>query len=257
MFRPYPLLTQLLVCASVTFAFYSCTKTSDAVADQKSITVANDASIADLNKCKIRRIYQDVGGVRQGALFSYNGAGNPYSVLYANNGTGNPNHYFIYDSKNRLREYHKRYADFIVERHQYGYNANNQIVKDTATSREAGAFYISVSTIEYDAKGRVIKETIVNTFNDGGPLEPTRRPTYTYDSRGNLAVANWKSSSYDYKVNPLQQNPVFQFIFRNYSVNNAAVQPKYNSLGEPLSAFPSNDYFFNSDVTYQIVYDCQ
>lgn len=241
----------------VALIFFGCNKSTEYTGGQKSTSVSNDVTAADLSKCKIRRIYQDVGDVRQGALFSYNNAGNPFSVIYANNGTGNPNHYFIYDSRNRLREYQKRYGDFVVERHQYGYDTNNHIVRDTLTSREAGVFYIAISTIEYDPSGRVIKETIVNTLNDSGPLDPVRRPTYTYDSRGNLAVANWKSSSYDSKVNPLQQSSVFQFIFRNYSVNNAAVQPKYNSLGEPLSAHPSNDYFFNSGVTYQIVYDCQ
>jgi len=94
-------------------------------------------------------------------------------------------------------------------------------------------------------------------MNRLGPLDRTRRPTYTYDSRGNLAVAGWKSSSYDYKINPLRQNQVFQFVMRNYSMNNAAPQVKYNSLGLPLSMYPSNDDFFNYPVTYQIVYDCQ
>lgn len=256
MFKPYPLFrASLYVCAVV--IFYGCNKSSDLVSNQKTTSTSDNVNVSDLSKCKIRRIYQDVGGVRQGALFSYNGAGNPFSVVYTNNGTGNPNHFFLYDAKGRLREYQKRYGDFVVERHQYGYNASNLAVKDTLTSKEAGVFYTAISTIEYDLKGRVIKETIVNTFNDSGPLDPVRHPTYTYDSRNNLAVANWKSSSYDNKVNPLQQSPVLQFIFRNYSVNNAAVQAKYNSLGEPLSAHPSNDYIFNSGVTYQIVYDCQ
>jgi hypothetical protein len=245
-----------LFCSFMCFVL-SCTKTNDVSSDRLSTAVSDNSTVLDLSKCKMRRIYQDVGGQRQTAVFSYNGAGNPYSVLYANNGTGNPNHFFVYDSKNRMREYHKTYGSFIVERHKYGYNANNQIVKDTMISKEAGVHYESISTIEYDPAGRVIKETIVNTFNDSGPLESTRRPTYTYDSRGNLGVLNWKSSSYDNKINPLRQSKEFQFIFRNYSMNNPAVQAKYNSIGLPLSLHPSNDYFFNSPVTYQIVYECQ
>jgi hypothetical protein len=55
--------------------------------------------------------------------------------------------------------------------------------------------YIAIITLEYDAMGRVIKETKVNTFNDSGPLGSYPTPTYTYDSRGNLAVAGWKSSA--------------------------------------------------------------
>jgi hypothetical protein len=253
---PYPRLPLAAAIVFTCILFFACSKTTDYTAPQKQTSIADNATTPDLSTCKIRRIYQDVGGTTQTGLFSYNRAGQPYSLLYSNNGTGNPNHFFIYDAQNRLREYQKRYGEFVVERHQYGYNANSQIVKDTFTSREAGVHYIGISTIEYDALGRVIKETIVNTFNDSGPLDPTRRPTYTYDSRGNLAVANWKSSSYDNKINPLRQSPVFQFVLRNYSMNNAAVQPKYNSIGLPLSAHPSNDLLFNSQVTYKIIYDC-
>jgi len=255
MFHPYSCIRILRVSILICFVFTACTK-DDVSADKISTSISENANTIDLSACKLRSIIQDVGDQNQAALFSYNKAGNPYSVLYANNGTGNPNHYFIYDSKNRLREYDKRYATFNVEQHKYGYNASNQIVTDSMVSREAGVHYESVSTIEYDAMGRIIKETIVNTFNDSAPLDRTRRPTYTYDSRGNLAVALWKSSSYDYKINPLRQNTVFQFIHRNYSMNNAAVQAKYNSRGLPLSAHPSNDYFFNSGVTYSIAYDC-
>src|SRR5688572_1342540 len=242
---PYSRLYTGVITACLTLLFFACTKTTDFTSHEKSTSISNNATSPDFSTCKIRMIYQDIGGTTQSGLFSYNKLGQPYSLLYSNNGTGNPNHFFIYDAKNRLREYHKRYSSFVVERHQYGYNASNQIVKDTFTSREAGVHYIGISTIEYDAMGRVIKETIVNTFNDSGPLDPIRRPTYTYDSRGNVAVAGWKSSSYDYKINPLRQSPVFQFILRNYSMNNAAVQPKYNSRGFPRSAHPSNDYLFN------------
>jgi hypothetical protein len=254
---PYPRLRSAVTFALSFLLFYGCSKSTDFTTQQEQTFVADNATTPDLSTCKIRRIYQDIGGFTQSGLFSYNKAGQPYSLLYSNNGTGNPDHFFIYDAQGRLSEYQKRYSSFVVERHQYGYNASNQIVKDTFTSREAGVHYIGVSTIEYDATGRVIKETIVNTFNDSGPLDATRRPTYTYDSRGNLAVAGWKSSSYDYKINPLRQSPVFQFVLRNYSMNNAAVQAKYNSRGLPLSAHPSNDNLFNSSVTYKIIYDCE
>ncbi|HUQ64534.1 MAG TPA: hypothetical protein VM101_00140 [Flavitalea sp.] len=257
MFKHYLSIRILSVCTPICLFFSTCTKNADVSAGKLNTSVSDNANTIDLSTCKMRNIIQDVGDEQQAALFSYNRAGNPYSVLYANNGTGNPDHYFLYDSKNRLREYDKRYGSFNVEQHKYGYNAGNQIVTDSMISREAGVHYESISTIEYDAMGRVIKETIVNTFNDSAPLERTRRPTYTYDSRGNVAVAGWKSSSYDYKINPLRQSSVFQFIHRNYSMNNAAVQPKYNSRGLPLSAHPSNDYFFNSGVTYSIAYDCQ
>jgi hypothetical protein len=225
--------------------------------------VSNNDVLPHLNACKVRRIYQDDGtgqGITVNALFTYNKAGNPYSVVYSNEGTGVRNHYFFYDSQNRLIEYRQAYVTFAVERHFYKYNANNRIVVDSIVHINPGNAEINtihISTPEYDAMERVVKETIVNTYRATGPLAATRRPTYTYDSRGNLAVAGWKSSSYDYKINPLRQNAVFQFIFKNYSMNNAAPQPKYNSLGLPLSMKPSNDYFFNAIETLKVIYDCQ
>ncbi len=41
-------------------------------------------------------------------------------------------------------------------------------------------------------------------------------------------------------------HPLFQFIHRNYSKNNAAPQSKYNAKGFPLSNNPTNDAFFNA-----------
>lgn len=249
---------KLLFVLTVTLLFYACTK-NDRISSSETLsqTISNDANTLDFSTCKMRRIYQDIGDVRQTGLFSYNKAGNPYSLLYSNNGTGNRNHFFIYDASNRLTEWRQTYGSFIVEHHFYRYNSINQIVFDSMISKEAGVHYESISTIEYDSQGRVVKETIVNTYNDSGPLESTRRPTYTYDSRGNIGVLGWRSSSYDYKINPLRQSSVFQFLMRNYSNNNPAPQAKYNSRGLPLSLHPSNDNFFNSSVTYQIIYDCQ
>lgn len=224
----------------------------------RSATVSTNATLPELNSCKIRRIYQE--GATVSALFSYNRVGNPYSVLYSNGGTGVDNHYFYYDAQNRLTEWRLVWGDFPVHHHFYKYNTKNEIVKDSLINNNAGNGEVNsvyVSTIEYDGSGRVIKETIVNTYSRLGTFESTRRPTFTYDSRGNLAVTGWKSSSYDNKINPLRQNAVFQFIFRNYSMNNAAVQTRYNSLGLPLSINPANDAFFNALTTDKVVYDCQ
>ena len=253
-------LTMFILVASLLIG--GCTKNDSSSAGSLSQTLSNDATTPDLSLCKIRRIYQEYmpPGNLVTALFSYNQSGNPYSVIYSNGGTGIPNHYFIYDSKNRLIEYQLRWgSEYIDVHHFYRYNDKNQIIIDSAKSSDAeGAYpYETVSAIEYDAMGRVVKETIVNTKNWNLPLAPTRRPTYTYDSRGNLAVAGWKSSSYDYKINPLRQSQVFQFIFRNYSMNNAAPQPKYNSIGLPLSMKPTNDQFFNNEATVKVIYDCQ
>jgi hypothetical protein len=250
---------KVAVYASIgTLLFAGCSKGDVTSSDSLSAAIASDATVPDLSKCKIRRIYEKPIGEEGNymGLFSYNKAGNPYSVLFFPKGPWE--YYFFYDTQNRLIA-HTEYAYGITARHYYRHNAAGQIVIDSAIypGSDLKDTTIYVSTIAYDWKGRVVKETIVNTRNDGLPLDRTRRPTYTYDNRGNLGVNGWKSSSYDYKINPLRQNPVFQFIHRNYSMNNPSVQPKYNSKGLPLSLSPSNDVFFNFNGIPKIVYDCQ
>lgn len=254
-----PCLGIALPLLAATLFLYSCVKNDVPVPDSPHQTVSSNVTAPDLNKCKIRRIYQKFSATeRPSALFTYNKAGNPLSVIYANGGTGVDDHHFIYDGGNRLIEYRLTWGDYINEQHYYEYNSKGQIVKDSFLNNNCCGVLeiVDVSTLTYDAAGRVVKETIVNKLNVDGPLNPTRRPTYTYDNRGNLAVAGWKSSSYDNKINPLRQNSVFQFIHRNYSMNNAAVQAKYNSIGLPLSMNPTNDAFFNGFNTDLVIYDC-
>jgi hypothetical protein len=251
----------------------SCTKAVDSTensinADQSSdltFPVTNEFSI-----CKLRRIYQQHpdGPYTISGLFTYNGAGNPVSVTFTDVTAEReidsyPNqHFFTYDKQGRLKEYRSE-GDGGFGRHSYGYDENNRIAIDTANSGfGSSVFVINISTFTYDGQGRIIKETIRNIRNfdnEGGvhPLLPTRNPTFTYDARGNLAVAGWKSSSYDNKVSIFRSHPVFQFIFRNYSRNNLSVQPKYNSKGLPLSVVPGNDIFFNFKSVTKAIYDCQ
>ncbi|MBL7697779.1 MAG: hypothetical protein JNK79_06455 [Chitinophagaceae bacterium] len=209
----------------------------------------------------MRRIYTYYGGTTQtsvSGVFTYNSKGNPVSLLYNFVGTGNYNHYFLYNPDGSLKVWttNPDLNGFATERHFYKYNSAGVCIQDSALYNPAGYASTYVSTFVYDNQGRIIKETIKNILNEGGPLYPTRNPTFTYDSRGNLAVAGWKSSWYDYKINPLRQNKVFQFIFRNWSQNNPAVQPKYNSKGLPLSMLPYNDMFFNADHAWKVIYDC-
>lgn len=267
--------------ATMLLLFSACQK--DLLVKEDSVNaenVSNNATPAsEFATCKLRRIVHDHGGapgVLVNGLFTYNPAGNPVSLTYGNGtGTGNPNYYFFYDKQNRLRELRIGYTPTDpVEAtwHRYGYNSDGVLIVDTTlapgfTHGEEGEevvipdYIVSISTLTYDAQGRIIKETIKN-FSQG----TTRYPTYTYDVRGNLGVTGWKSSSYDYKVSIFRSHPVFQFIHRNYSKNNAAPQAKYNSMGLPLSMYPANDAFFNaypSDIggfkggISKAIYDCQ
>lgn len=211
--------------------------------------------------CKLRRLNHEFPGMDfnfVSGLFTYNKAGNPISLLYNNNSTGNPNHYWFYDKQNRLVEWRKTYQNgtIVSESHRYVYDAAGVAVRDTAMFIE-GDTIINVYTFTYDNQGRIVKENIKNIWNAGAPLNAQRNPTYTYDARGNLATAGWKSSYYDNMVNPLRTSPVFQFIFKNWSRNNSNHQPFYNSKGLPRQVQNNNDIYFNRQTFMFLVYDCQ
>jgi hypothetical protein len=255
----------------------SCTKTVDTVTNE-SVTLesSSNATLAnEFSNCKLRYIIHedDIDGELVTGVFTYN-AGNPLSLIYEERPgwSSQRNHYFFYDKSNRLREYRNGYGPNDPGEaiwHRYGYNSNNQIIVDsTIVPGQVYEGYIipdkvwKISKLTYDAQGRVVKEVIKDVI-----AGTTRYPTYTYDIRGNIGVLGWKSSSYDNKVSIFRSHPVFQFIHRNYSMNNAAPQPKYNSKGFPLSFRPSNDAFFNSvpsNNTWgyiggieRIIYDCK
>jgi hypothetical protein len=228
-------------------------------------TVSSEATVAnEFSNCKLRRIYQSYGEgyTNATAVFTYDYRGNPVSVLFEPYGNGQ--NYFDYDKNGRLVSY-RFFSDYTgTLKHVYVYDANNRIIRDSLI--RGSDDYIAdifVSTFTYDAQGRIVKENIRNTYNglnDQGvrpPLAPARNPTYTYDARGNLGVAGWKSSSYDNKVSIFRSHPIFQFIHRNYSQNNSSVQAKYNSKGLPLTVVPGNDTFFALPNVNKAIYDCQ
>lgn len=245
----------------------SCTKTIDTSKDSIGLTTSDDLTFPTTNEfanCKLRRIYQaypDNVSVITG-VFTYNPAGNPVSLIY--NHYDVADHTFTYDKLGRMR-YYNAIGDFEFEKHAYSYDAGNRVLTDTLSrgwNSVGRVDQVYISTFTYDTQGRIIKENIRNTLNTSPegqvvPLEPTRNPTFTYDARGNLAVAGWKSSSYDNKPSIFRTHPVFQFIHRNYSKNNSSVQAKYNSKGLPLAVVPGNDTFFELKNVTKAIYDCQ
>lgn len=238
--------------------FLSCNKADDT--SSLTLSSSDDAEV-DLSTCKMRRIYTYYGGTTTlsvTGLFTYNSKGNPFSLVFDNPGTGNPNYYFFWNANGTLRSlgHNASESGMTHQRHNYKYNSVGVCIQDSVTYIE-GDTIINVSTFVYDPGGRIVKETIRNLKNAGAPLMPVRNPTFTYDARGNLAVAGWRSSWYDTKINPLRQNKILQFIHRNWSRNNAQVEPKYNSRGLPLVMTSGNDVFFNADHAWKIIYDCQ
>lgn len=278
---------RLLICFGL-FSVVACTKTVDTASNESvALETSDDLKFPTTNEfsaCKLRRVYQNMeyGQSPFTGLFTYNKAGDPVSVVFKRVNGGWPplNWYFSYNKQGRLIEFrfaHENPADGRQSfTHRYGYGSDGRIAvdtfieswpsSDTVFSPDREDVY--VSTFTYDAQNRIIKESIKHIRSTDGGLRPTRNPTFTYDRRGNLAVAGWKSSSYDNKVSIFRSHPVFQFIHRNYSVNNAAAQPSYNSKGLPLSVPVMNDIFFYAGAAsdegqgYSVgltkaIYDCQ
>jgi hypothetical protein len=234
----------------------SCAKTVDTVTnDSLSLETSSDATVAnEFAGCKLRRIVHENSFNNEtsvSCLFSYNSVGNPYSLVHTS-GYATLNYYFYYDKKNRLREFlinfseDRKNKNEYTELHRYGCDNNDVIVTDTVLvpdwEGDPEAFVtIKTMRLTYDSQGRIVKETIRY------PNGTTRNPTYTYDNRGNLAVPGWKSSGYDNKVSIFRAHPLFQFIHRNYSRNNALPEAQYNSKGLPLAVRHLNDTFFGAD----------
>lgn len=272
----WPLRAFIFVCL---VQIISCTKSIDKISnDSVSLETSSDATLVpSYGNCKLRRIVFITALNPESTvnmLFTYNAAGNPYSVV-GTSGYHIPNYYFYYDKKNRLRElriaHNLEGNDEYTELHRYGYDNNDVIVVDTVLHPRADESDTVVQLgvhkiirLTYDSQGRIVKENIRDVLTGA-----INNPTYTYDSRGNLAVKGWKSSSYDNKVSIFRSHPVFQFIHRNYSMNNGGVEAKYNSKGLPLAVELLNDDFFGAtgyttrDIPYPLegiikaIYDCE
>jgi hypothetical protein len=275
----WPLRALFFVCLLQSI---SCTKSIDKVPnDSVSLETSSDATVAnEFANCKLRRIVHENPFVSESTvnmLFSYNAAGNPYSVIHTgplvipSSGYPTQNYYFYYDKKNRFRKllinFTENGLDEYTEEHRYGYDTADVIIVDTTFAwweATPGPTVKRITKLTYDNQGRIIKENIQDFY-----WGTTRNPTYTYDARGNLAVPGWKSSGYDNKVSIFRAHPLFQFIHRNYSRNNALAEAAYNSRGLPLAVRQLNDDFFGA---YRInpnnppnplggiiraVYDCQ
>ena len=204
---------------------------------------------------------------------TYNAAGNPVSAIRKTTTENGPNYYFRYDNLNRLTDLIGIAENgFYRSWHRYVYNASGKVAVDSIydypeemDNHPVTGLVGTVTTADYlyDAAGRVSKMTI----NPVDPGDMTWVENYSYDSDGNLT-----GYAYDNKVNVHQTNKVWQFLSRDYSVNNPvsgsglAVSYTYNSYGLPTQVnattgsfnlvVPGNaDRFSFSHGT--IVYSCQ
>ena len=208
--------------------------------------------------CKIETVYSNINGDDENtATFTYNGWGDPVTIIQSNPTTGRPHYYFTYDSNHRLKTWKSDYggSDFVEYYTKYYYDNNNFIVRDTTWFQGANINDLStfgsriVSDYAYDSKGRVSKVTITYV---GAPIPPIEK-VYTYDAHDNLIRAG---ATYDNKTNYLRTSLVLAFMMRDYSKNNVYAATSYNSKNLP-TAFSAGGRppLFNTPIS-SITYTC-
>jgi hypothetical protein len=73
--------------------------------------------------------------------------------------------------------------------------------------------------------------------------------SYTYDAEGNLEVPG---ATYDNKMNINRTNDIWQFLARDYSVNNRLMATAYNSTGFPTHINHPEPYWFANTQDIEI-----
>ncbi|SFE54503.1 hypothetical protein SAMN05518672_107161 [Chitinophaga sp. CF118] len=217
--------------------------------------------------CQIIQVRQGIFDEDSLAIV-YNIKGNPVSITRANVGTGRPNFLFRYDKKGRMTDFYGVYTSpnpYFEIWHRYVYDGKNRIIVDSTYGfgligpggplpDHDGILRVNnISTYKYDWKDRMIEST--DTYGKASTI--TTR-TYTYNQEGNLAKLFTKSGMdtitryfrFDDKVNFRLLHPIWQFLNRDYSMNNSlSVEPSnYNKYGLPQNAY-LGDPFYGSFAT--------
>ncbi len=190
------------------------------------------------DSCRIESIYGDPDDFNYVfnlvGRFSYNDLGDPVFFRKQQQGTGNPDYSFWYDSLHRLTDFIKQYRNGDFETwHRYKYDAWNRVVVDSVfvlgrnvNGQPKKSFGRGVTYLEYDAAGRVINE-----YTKDKKGNPAGGVGYSYNAQGNRT----DRSVYDNKMNIHRLNRVWQFIDRDYSMNNPIdmLDYQYNDRGLP------------------------
>jgi hypothetical protein len=190
-------------------------------------------------------------------IFTYDNHDNPLRVTFNETFTGLTNWTLQYDSQHRLKVVYQHYGDDLVQFHTrttYEYDSNNRIVRDTVVyyHPDPASMHFVNTEYTYDAQGRMNHETIISGGNVLVEFD------YTYDANGNLVRPN---TAYDTKANVNLTNKIWQFLNRDYSINNPFPAVSYTSakLPKQFNAPLSNPYAFKflsrpynvSTFTYQ------
>ncbi len=214
--------------------------------------------------CRIETVWENpFTGADRFLLVLYDEYENPVAITTPLAVFLTPFRTFKYDSWHRLREFRGEYAtgefEFI---HFYGYDLNGRIGVDTHyiwANFNNGVFnYLEryISTIEYDPLGRISK-----TVTDGQNNSLHFETVYNYDAAGNLIHPPSTGIVYDDKVNVNRTNDIWQFLTRDYSMNNPFIADAYSPAGFPTVINTQPPILWSSEfrrgIRLQFSYSCR
>ena len=215
--------------------------------------------------CRIESIWEHpFASDERFRLVQYDEYENPIFITTPSTGTSTPFRTFKYDNCHRLREYRGEYANGDFEFwHFYGYDLNGRIGVDTfyifAILLPDGSmryFERYISKIDYDGQGR-----ISNVVTDGEFRPFHTEIAYNYDAAGNLIRPASDGVVYDNKMNINRTNDIWQFLSRDYSVNNPFTAAAYNTAGFPTTISSLLPILWSSEFQFgapmQIGYGCR
>lgn len=192
-------------------------------------------------------------------VITYNHSGNPVRITRATSSTGYPDFVFKYDQKGRMTDYYGVYYSdnpYFEIWHRYYYDAKDRIILDTTYSfgyigpgmpvpgrGDTALRLADVFTYTYDSQDRITEAR--------GKF---RTLFYTYNHKGNLVKVTTQSASgtqelqytFDNKTGLRRTHKIWQFLDRDYSINNSIPVSSYNKYGLPLTA----DFSSNGNVTF-------
>jgi hypothetical protein len=208
--------------------------------------------------CRITEVRQSAGPLvtdRTGAFY-YSSNGNLDSVVF--NDDRGIVHYWKYNAQNVLEEYRESFNHNITDfrtLHKYA-SQNGKVIRDTAWLEGASGYIIEVWALEYDSKGRVIRET-GHRIDAEAPGMTLPEKVYVYNAEGNLIDATGYNI-FDNEINFLRTNQVLQFIDRDYSMNNEkSYLLGYTPYHLPVGFRPpAGDTFLGGDCPARISYSC-
>jgi hypothetical protein len=188
--------------------------------------------------CRIKRIHFFENTFDYYGDFYYNKWGNPDSVIFGFVATGYTNLLLKYNNRKQLTQAKFTYTNPLVPYeswHKFGY-VNGSITTDTVyiwgsnEEPEPLSYYAKrIDRYEYDNSGRIIKQILDQVYPDYPPTELI----YSYDSNGNLITQ--RGLVYDNYTNIHVLHPIWQFLDRDYNLNNPIEAISYNNFRLPLN----------------------